>query len=105
MKALFASIGLDASDVWTLFKLLDIDGGSMLELEEFIAGCLRLKGNATSVDLAKLSYEHKFFSQKMLRFIMKADDKLRALATAQNRQAEALIDVMTSAAGGSSYCG
>mmetsp|Transcript_118861 Transcript_118861/g.222189 ORF Transcript_118861/g.222189 Transcript_118861/m.222189 type:complete len:91 (-) Transcript_118861:130-402(-) len=42
-----------------LFKLLDIDGSGAVGIEEFVIGCMRLKGSAKSIDLATLMYENK----------------------------------------------
>ncbi|CAE7883826.1 CACNA1F, partial [Symbiodinium microadriaticum] len=44
VKAYFETLGLDIWDAWSFFKLLDLDGGGAVELEEFFRGCLRLRG-------------------------------------------------------------
>ena len=54
VKDYFSTLGLDVSDAWSLFKLLDTDGGGAVEVEEFLMGCLRLRGQATAMDVAKL---------------------------------------------------
>jgi len=79
MLALWDSLGLDVSDVWTLFKLIDSDHGSVIELEEFVAGCLRLKGNAKGLDMAKLYYEHRSLASKLAVFMKRTDRALSSL--------------------------
>ena len=41
-------------DAWTFFKLLDQDAGGAIEIEEFLMGCLRLRGQARAMELAKI---------------------------------------------------
>jgi len=50
MKMVFSLIGLQFTDGVTLFKLLDVDGNSQLGIDEFVMGCLRLKGGAVQID-------------------------------------------------------
>merc|ERR1719414_2219673 len=57
VQSYFAALDLTAEHGWALFKLLDTDGSACLDIEEFVAGCLRLGGQARSFDLAMMSYE------------------------------------------------
>merc|ERR1712032_1524179 len=50
--AYFAALEVDVSDAWTLFKLIDNDESGVVELQEFVEGCLKLKGPAQAIDLA-----------------------------------------------------
>merc|ERR1712012_238862 len=50
----FKYLGLDAHDTERLFCLLDADDSGELTLDEFLAGCLRLKGVARSIDVYTL---------------------------------------------------
>mmetsp|Transcript_68482 Transcript_68482/g.125782 ORF Transcript_68482/g.125782 Transcript_68482/m.125782 type:complete len:228 (+) Transcript_68482:54-737(+) len=79
MQAYFASLDLDTSDAWTLFKLLDTDEGNAIDVDEFIMGCLRLKGNAKSIDIAKMSCENKFMMKKMGTFMKFVELELESL--------------------------
>jgi len=59
--AYFEALGLDPTDAWDLFKLLDTDSDASngaIDCEEFVEGCLRLRGPAKAIDIAKLSYEN-----------------------------------------------
>lgn len=60
MRAFLHSLDIDISDAWTLFKLLDVDGGGYVDVSEFIEGCLRMKGTAKSVHVAQIMYENKW---------------------------------------------
>eukprot|EP00747_Dinoflagellata_sp_TGD_P041181 gnl/TRDRNA2_/TRDRNA2_141335_c0_seq2.p1 gnl/TRDRNA2_/TRDRNA2_141335_c0~~gnl/TRDRNA2_/TRDRNA2_141335_c0_seq2.p1 ORF type:complete len:597 (+),score=90.51 gnl/TRDRNA2_/TRDRNA2_141335_c0_seq2:35-1825(+) len=60
LLAYFNALGLDVSDVQTLFLLLDRDHTGSINIEEFSIGCMRLKGEARSLDIAKLSFENEY---------------------------------------------
>eukprot|EP00435_Cladocopium_sp_Y103_P029854 s2779_g7.t1 len=60
VREYFESLGLDISDAWSFFKLLDMDGGGAVEIEEFLMGCLRLRGNARAMDMAKLMFDQNW---------------------------------------------
>ncbi|CAK0856007.1 unnamed protein product, partial [Prorocentrum cordatum] len=48
------ALGLDNNDTQKLFDLLDDNQDGQIELDEFLAGCLRLKGMARSIDVLSL---------------------------------------------------
>jgi len=57
MVANFHALGLEISDVQCLFDLLDKGRTGEIDVKEFLGGCLRLKGEAKSLDLAKLQLQ------------------------------------------------
>jgi len=57
LGAWFASLGIDVEQVGNLFKLLDRDKSGTLDEEEFIFGCLQLRGEARNIDVALLQYK------------------------------------------------
>lgn len=58
-SAFLHSMGISTEDVGVLFKLLDADTNGLVDLEEFVTGCLNLHGTAKSSQLARMSYENK----------------------------------------------
>jgi len=70
MKAYFAMLDMDTNDAWTLFKLLDTSSSQMINLEEFVDGCLCLRGPARSIDLAKMSYETRWMMNQLSELII-----------------------------------
>eukprot|EP00930_Biecheleria_cincta_P033128 TRINITY_DN22941_c0_g1_i1.p1 TRINITY_DN22941_c0_g1~~TRINITY_DN22941_c0_g1_i1.p1 ORF type:complete len:622 (+),score=101.80 TRINITY_DN22941_c0_g1_i1:33-1898(+) len=59
VRAMLTSLELDAHDAWTLFRALDFDGDNLVLAEEFLEGCLTLKGSAKAVDLANFRKDIK----------------------------------------------
>mmetsp|Transcript_62704 Transcript_62704/g.127741 ORF Transcript_62704/g.127741 Transcript_62704/m.127741 type:complete len:243 (+) Transcript_62704:2-730(+) len=57
VKAYFASLELDVSQAKMLFHLLDIDGTGGIGVDEFVGGCMRLKGLARSIDVNMMIFE------------------------------------------------
>eukprot|EP00931_Biecheleriopsis_adriatica_P018612 TRINITY_DN12988_c0_g2_i1.p1 TRINITY_DN12988_c0_g2~~TRINITY_DN12988_c0_g2_i1.p1 ORF type:complete len:524 (+),score=93.09 TRINITY_DN12988_c0_g2_i1:98-1573(+) len=68
MQAYMESVDIHALDAWTLFKIIDSDNSGSIDIEEFVSGCLQLRGSAKAVQLAKMSQENKI-SRKYLQVI------------------------------------
>merc|ERR1712107_826755 len=51
--------GISVSEAWGLFRLLDLDNSGGVDIHEFTMGCLRLKGEARTIDVATMMYENK----------------------------------------------
>lgn len=59
VQAYFGEVGIDFVEAEGLFQLLDTDGSGQVPIEEFVLGCMRLKGAAKSIDVATCMYENK----------------------------------------------
>lgn len=77
------SLELDGSQVQSLFELLDVDSSGSVAIDEFVSGCMRLRGTAKSIDICALLYEFRRFVQDWtghIRFMHeqlgKVEDKL-----------------------------
>jgi hypothetical protein len=57
VKAYFQTLDLDIRKAHTLFKLLDRNDNGEVGIEEFLDGCLRLKGQAKSLDMNLVIYQ------------------------------------------------
>eukprot|EP00931_Biecheleriopsis_adriatica_P073307 TRINITY_DN47618_c0_g1_i1.p1 TRINITY_DN47618_c0_g1~~TRINITY_DN47618_c0_g1_i1.p1 ORF type:complete len:651 (-),score=115.72 TRINITY_DN47618_c0_g1_i1:8-1918(-) len=75
MKAYLASIEVDTVDAWTLFSLIDRDMSGCIDLDEFVTGCLNLRGPAKALHIAKMSYENKHMRQ-MMKSLMESNASL-----------------------------
>jgi len=58
-KMYLDSLDINTQDAWALFKLLDTDKEGTLDLDEFISGCLNLKGSAKAMHFAKLDRDNQ----------------------------------------------
>ena len=56
----FETIGISLWDAWSFFKLLDVDAGGSVELEEFFLGCLRFRGHARAMDVGMVLQDQKW---------------------------------------------
>lgn len=86
----FQTVDLDVSEALGLFRLLDTDNSGTVEAEEFVMGCLRLRGFAKAVDLATLMYENRRWHKKMDRMTKNVDQKLAVFA---DRLSEFVVSV------------
>lgn len=69
VRAYFSALELETSDALEFFKLLDTDRKEEIDIEEFVMGCLRMKGPAKGIDLARLLHEHKRMVKLLALFI------------------------------------
>mmetsp|Transcript_46980 Transcript_46980/g.109513 ORF Transcript_46980/g.109513 Transcript_46980/m.109513 type:complete len:685 (+) Transcript_46980:27-2081(+) len=57
-QAYLASVlDIEVTNSWALFKVLDSDQDCVISKEDFVQGCLRLRGQARSVDMHKMLQE------------------------------------------------
>ncbi|CAJ1405752.1 unnamed protein product [Effrenium voratum] len=79
--------GLDIWDAWTFFKLLDADGGGEVEVEEFLMGCLRLRGPATAIDMGKVIKDQNWLISTQGKFAAHVEGELRQMKELLSRMA------------------
>jgi len=65
LKAYFAALQIDTDDAWRLFKLIDTDKTGAIDSDEFVWGCMRLKGPAKATDVACLIYDNRQLSKRV----------------------------------------
>lgn len=63
VQAYFSSMKLDVGDAKALFRLLDYDQSNEITIEEFVAGCAQLQGEARSLDTKIMQFELKFLKE------------------------------------------
>mmetsp|Transcript_74798 Transcript_74798/g.132307 ORF Transcript_74798/g.132307 Transcript_74798/m.132307 type:complete len:168 (-) Transcript_74798:38-541(-) len=57
LSAYFSVLGFEIDDAKRLFMMLDADGSGEVEIGEFLTRCLKLKGEARSIDVHEIIYE------------------------------------------------
>eukprot|EP00928_Gymnodinium_smaydae_P044249 TRINITY_DN29523_c0_g8_i1.p1 TRINITY_DN29523_c0_g8~~TRINITY_DN29523_c0_g8_i1.p1 ORF type:complete len:576 (-),score=139.20 TRINITY_DN29523_c0_g8_i1:148-1875(-) len=64
MQAMLKSLEIEVRDALTLFELLDTDGSGEVDINEFVTGCITLRGGAKAVHMEKVSNMNKVFSAR-----------------------------------------
>jgi len=59
IRAHFSVLELDVSKAAQVFRLLDTDGSNEIQIDEFVVGCMRLKGLAKGIDMESLMLDNK----------------------------------------------
>lgn len=103
VQAYFVSLDLDITDAWTLFKLLDADESNVVDIEEFVTGCLRLKGGAKAIDMAGMMFEIKSNGRRLGNFMKYVENEFQTFSdmadlirmiTAHSRECPLLLPMM-----------
>lgn len=79
MQELFKSIDLDISEVKSVFQLLDLNNNGHLDADEFMGGCLRLKGHAKAIDVLLLMREMRRIFHILLEGIWVLQEQIDGL--------------------------
>ncbi|CAE7195024.1 unnamed protein product, partial [Symbiodinium pilosum] len=87
VREYFQTLGLDVWDAWSFFKLLDKDSGGAVEIEEFLMGCLRLRGQATAMDVGKIINDQQW--------LMKTQGKFNAYMEVELKQIKDQLAILT----------
>eukprot|EP00413_Alexandrium_margalefii_P000911 CAMPEP_0204515604 /NCGR_PEP_ID=MMETSP0661-20131031/2710_1 /ASSEMBLY_ACC=CAM_ASM_000606 /TAXON_ID=109239 /ORGANISM="Alexandrium margalefi, Strain AMGDE01CS-322" /LENGTH=237 /DNA_ID=CAMNT_0051520931 /DNA_START=1 /DNA_END=714 /DNA_ORIENTATION=- len=74
MQSYFAALGINAADTGRLFSLLDNDGDGHLSIDEFLEGCMRLRGQASSIDV-----QHLHMDVKKVKRLLEMTTDMRSL--------------------------
>ncbi|CAE7434911.1 SCN11A [Symbiodinium natans] len=91
VREYFETLGLDVEDAWSFFKLLDQDGGGSVEIEEFLKGCLRFRGQAKAIDIGQLLHDQSWLIRHQSRFHTYMETELQKL----KKQITSLVTVLT----------
>jgi len=75
VMAYFTSLDLDVSNAHRLFRLLDTNNNDEVGVREFLDGCMRLKGEAKSIDVNMLVYEIRQMSRTLSHFIEASESR------------------------------
>jgi len=79
VKALFTVLGLDVSDWIAFFEALDVGGNGELNLEDFVMGCMNLRGSAKTLDMVTLMSNNHKIQDQLHHHAESVELKLKAL--------------------------
>jgi len=74
----FEAIDVNPSEAKGLFSLLDLDNSGTIDAEEFLAGCIRLRGPAKALELALLVQQVERLFRKFSEHAAIAEAALKA---------------------------
>ncbi|CAK0820519.1 unnamed protein product [Prorocentrum cordatum] len=74
----FHALDLEVTDVRTLFLLLDRDQKGHITLDDFLLGCLRLTGEAKTLDVMKLQYQCEWMMHTISTIVEAHEAQTRA---------------------------
>merc|ERR1712135_267274 len=91
ISATFTSLDVDKSDAVSLFRALDIDQSEELDIEEFVMGCMTLRGNAGSFEGFLLRREMKKVGVQMKKDAREVHKELKHIGAIVERFPHSLI--------------
>merc|ERR1712178_124613 len=98
VKAKFGILGIEPEDAWSLFKLIDVDQTNLVDTDSFLEGCIKLRGEATRLDLELLTYTFNFHMDNLNQFmehvVMRLQEDVASVAL-DGRLAKEQIDANT----------
>eukprot|EP00969_Alexandrium_andersonii_P224421 9911471-Alexandrium_andersonii.AAC.1 len=65
LTAYFQALDMTVDEAWNFFKLLDVSGTNVIDADDFVSGCMRLRGTARSIDMHMLLYESRWVMRKL----------------------------------------
>lgn len=65
IKAYFISLDLDSMSVCKIFEILDTSQLGVVDLDEFVQGCMTYRGNAKAVDISILQSENTLLMERI----------------------------------------
>jgi len=75
LQGSLSSMDIDGHAMVTLFEVIDTDNKGTLTIEEFIQGCMQIRGDAKAVDLFALLVESRSMYRTMAQFMEFAEDR------------------------------
>lgn len=90
VQAYLAALEINVTKARALFKLLDVDGSEQVSLDEFVMGCLRLKGGAKTLDVGTLMYEMRALKHIILKEREAVSNNFEKLSTAMSASIESM---------------
>lgn len=65
VRAFFSCLELTGLEARRLFDMLDPDASGVVDAEQFVTGCMSLRGAAKTMDVAALAFEHRRLAESV----------------------------------------
>lgn len=80
MIAFLNRIGIDEIDAIDFFDFMSPKSGQEgIDIDKFVVGCMKLKGNARSMDLQGLIHKHDLYASRLVESAKRCESALRAM--------------------------
>merc|ERR1712113_22457 len=79
VQAYLATLELDVSEARGVFDMLDFRGIEEVSVDDFVAGCMKLKGQAKSMDVCTILYENRKMANQMEAFTSYTESQFQQL--------------------------
>lgn len=79
LQGYLATMDIESNAMENLFNLLDLRGTGALSIQDFVAGCMKVRGNAKAVDLFAMTYEAKERHKIVSEFMEFMEDRLEEI--------------------------
>merc|ERR1712136_425288 len=80
VKTMLSVLEIEVADAIAFFEVLDVDSTKELDIDEFVMGCIYLKGAAKMVNMATLMREHKLMMSQSMKQVSKMETRVVKLA-------------------------
>eukprot|EP00928_Gymnodinium_smaydae_P051481 TRINITY_DN3502_c1_g1_i1.p1 TRINITY_DN3502_c1_g1~~TRINITY_DN3502_c1_g1_i1.p1 ORF type:complete len:586 (+),score=107.85 TRINITY_DN3502_c1_g1_i1:64-1821(+) len=84
VQAFFSYLELDTVAARRLFRLMDLDQSGAISAEEFVTGCMCLKGGAKTIDVAAVFFEFSKMQAAMEKQLSGLNRRMAALAASSS---------------------
>lgn len=65
LQTVFDALEISSTDAWDLFRQLDRDGSGEVDVDEFLEGCMMIKGPARSIDVVCIKKDLLLLREKL----------------------------------------
>jgi len=79
VKAYFSGLDMDPSEAKSMFTIMDVDHDGAVNVDEFVDGCMRLKGHAKTIDVMSMMYDLATANEKFSQLFLSIGNQLHTI--------------------------
>lgn len=96
-KSLLALLELDAGKSHEIFRLVDVDESNEIDMQEFVMGCMQLRGGAKNVDIETMLRANRKLMTKSAENMEKVNRNIKKALQERSDKSEQLLNQILSA--------
>lgn len=90
-KSLLALLGLDAGKSAEIFNLVDVDESNEIDMQEFVLGCMQLRGGAKNVDIETMLRANRKLMLKNAENIKRVDQNIQRFLEEASAKSDSIL--------------